>query len=164
MKPTNVYDIGHGQVGTTLKKQRTMDEIWTKWEPIPDLKEKYYVEYIQDDPEIFKVRLYESYASQKRLDIVFENLVKSYRRTDETLRYRVVCYLEKRYDTNFYAKGTFFKITNSKYLEWLSQESCSISDHIPLIHFVLLAADSLVDIVAGYEPIVSSCKKNRPYA
>lgn len=132
-----------------------MNEIWERWEPVAGLRDKYCVEYIDDRIDCFRVRLYwDYYNDPKRVDIFFENSVDSYRRTEEMYRHGVVLDLDKRYGKEFYAPWTLFKITNSKYIKWLSDESCTISDHMPLIHFVMLAADSLVDIVTTYEPKV----------
>lgn len=131
-----------------------MNEIWARWEPISGLSQKYHVESIQDDMNIFRARLYDEYFSVKRVDITFHDQVDAYRRTDETLRSQVVLDLDKYYGHGFYATWTLFKVTNSKYIKWLSEESCTISNHMPLMHFVILAADSLVDIVTTYEPEV----------
>lgn len=131
-----------------------LNEIWERWEPIVGLGEKYYVESIQDDMDIFRARLYDKYFSTKRVDIIFHDQVDAYRKTDETLRSQVVLDLDKCYGHEFYATWTLFKVTNSRYIKWLSEESCTISDHMPLVHFVILAADSLVDIVTTYEPKV----------
>lgn len=131
-----------------------MNEIWERWEPVDGLSRKYHVESIQDDMNIFRVRLYDEYFSDKRVDIIFQDQVDAYRRTDETLRSQVVLDLRRQHDKSFYATWTLFKVTNSQYIKWLSEESCTISDHMPLIHFVILAADSLVDIVTTYEPKV----------
>lgn len=131
-----------------------MDELWERWEPCIGLGAKQYVEYIQDDMNIFKIRLYETYHSTERIDILFNDQVYAYRRTDETLRARILLFLDAKYGNLWYANWSLFAVTNSNYIDWLSKESCTISDHMLLQHFAIVAGDSLVDIATTYEPQV----------
>jgi len=67
----------------------------------------------------------------------------------------VINKIDERYGTEFYAEWTFFKVTNSEYIQWLSEQSYGIAESESLIHFSILAGDSIVDVIAAYEPKIT---------
>lgn len=142
-----------------------MDEIWQRWEPIVGLRDKYCVEYIDDSIDSFRVRLYwDYYHDSQRVDIIFENSVDAYRRSEALYRHGLILDLDQRYGKEFYAQWTLFRVSHSRYIDWISQESCRISDQMPLQHFAIVAANSLVDVVTTYEPNVEYVTVQLPVA
>jgi hypothetical protein len=137
-----------------------MIENWIRWEPIRGLSAKYYIESISDSIEGFQILLVDAKDENKKTQIIFEDSVDSYKRTDETFKHKLVCDLHEKFGRNFYGDWTFFKVTNSSYIQLLSEESYGISDSRPLIHFSLLGADSVVDIICDYEPKILLIKGN----
>ena len=127
---------------------------WIKWEPIEGLSSKYYINSILDGLEGLIVVLSDANDENKKVKVVFEDSVHTYRSTDESFRQSTINDLDEIYGTQFYSDWTFFKVTNSEYMQWLSAQSYSIIDSEPLIHFIFLAVDSVVDIIATYEPKV----------
>src|SRR3989304_7328130 len=110
-----------------------MQEEWTRWEPIEGLGKSYEIDSVSNDNKNgFVVLLSEYNDEKKRLRVAFENSVCSYRSTDETLRCKKIEQLNDKYGTYFYSKWAFFKVTNSEYLQWLSEQSCTISDDYSL--------------------------------
>jgi hypothetical protein len=129
-----------------------MQEQWIRWEPAKGLSSKYCIESILDNLEAFKIVLHDEHDSRKKIYIIFEGFVGSYKWTDETFRLGTVSFLNKQYGTKFYSEWTFFKVINSKYLRLISEESCSISDSRNLIHLVIIESNSILDIIAASEP------------
>ncbi|KKO54063.1 hypothetical protein [Paenibacillus sp. DMB20] len=132
-----------------------MEEIWRIWEVGNEMKSKYYVESIIDNIEGFRILLSEANDESKKVEILFEDSVHAYRSTDESFRQSTINYLDEYYGTEFYRDRTFFKVSNSKYIQWLSLQSFGIADSEPVHHFSILAVDSVVDIIAAYEPKIS---------
>lgn len=131
-----------------------MQEEWTRWKPIEGLAEKYDIDYILDGTNGLIIRVYEDNDPAKKIDVIFERYTDSYRHTKESFRSELIHSLDNKYGKSFYTKGTFFKVTGSEYIKWLSNASNTYSDMFPLIHFCILGVDSVVDVIARYEPTV----------
>lgn len=127
---------------------------WIKWEPIHGLAKKYDIESIVDGKNGLVIRLYSDNKADKKVEIIFKNYVDAYRHTNESFRINTIHALANKYDSNFYGDWTFFMVKDSEYLRWLSQESSSYADMFPFIHFCFLGVDSIVDVLARYEPVV----------
>ncbi|WP_068786946.1 hypothetical protein [Paenibacillus phocaensis] len=132
-----------------------MEESWGIWEVGNDVTSKYYVESINDTIEGFRILLSDANDEFKKVEILFEDSVHAYRSTDESFRQSTINKLDEQYGTEFYKDRTFFKVTNSEYIQWLSLQSFGIADSEQVHHFSILAVDSIVDIIAAYEPKVS---------
>lgn len=130
-----------------------MQENWERWEPISGLSSKYYVESLSDSIEGFRILLSDAYDEYKKVEVLFEDSVHAYRSTDESFRQSVINKIDERYGTEFYSEWTFFKVTNSEYIQWLSEQSYGIAES--LTHFSILAGDSIVDVIAAYEPKIA---------
>ncbi len=135
-----------------------MLEQWTHWKPIEGLSKKYYTDSLSRDNNKFEMVLSDSEDEYKKIRIFFDGGVQSYRSTNESFRLAIVDDLHERYGVQFYGHWTFFKVTNSSYLKWLSEQSDGISDIYNFTHFALLTADSLEDIISGKEPLVEFIK------
>lgn len=134
---------------------RALKEKWTRWEPINNLDEKYYVETIIDNSDGFKIVLSSAKDFERKIQIHFKDSVKAYRRTNETFSLQTVHFLDENYEEDFYGKWSFFKVANSEYLEWLNKQSFGISETFNFTHFCILGSDDMIDIAANYEPEVS---------
>ena len=129
-----------------------MNEQWTKWVPITGLAQKYYIDSISDNIKEFSILLSEYYDRKKKIKIIFENSVDAYRSTDESFRLTTMEKLGQKYGRSFYGDWTFFKVTNSSYIQWLCDESYASSYTSSFIHFSFIAGDSILDVVTNYEP------------
>jgi hypothetical protein len=65
-------------------------------------------------------------------------------------------YIDEKYGTEFYSQWTLFKVTNSEYLEWISNQSFDIAESENLTHFAIVVVDSIIDIIAAYEPKIEN--------
>ena len=135
-------------------------EYWAKWVPINDAAAKYYVDSISDGIEGFKVLLSDADDEQNKVEVIFEESVHAYRSTDESFRQSTINFIYERYGTEFLAEWTFFNVTNSDYIQWLSGQSYGMAESEPLIHFSFLAVDSIVDVIAAYEPKIKVTRSN----
>lgn len=131
-----------------------LNETWTHWKPLEHLASTYYVDSIISTGKTFKVNLYEEDDKDKKVTILFENSVFTYRYTYELFRTYLIFTLDGLYGKKFWADWRFFKVLNSEYLNWLSSQSVTNSNTLDLTHFSIITLDAVVDIIAGYEPKV----------
>jgi hypothetical protein len=132
-----------------------LEEVWKRWEVENDLISKYYIESVTDNIEGLRIVLSDATDESKKVEILFEDSVHVYRSTDESFRQSTINKLDEHYGAEFYRNRTFFIVTNSEYIQWLSLQSYGISDSEPVYHFSILAVDSVVDVIAAYEPKIS---------
>jgi hypothetical protein len=128
-------------------------EKWERWEPIKNLSSEYYLESILFDDDGLKIILSDEIDSTKKLNIVFDGVVASYKLTDETYKIETWAFLDKQYGKAFYSKWRFFRVFNSSYLKILSEDSCGIADSHELLHFVI-TGNEVLEVIVAYEPIV----------
>ena len=131
-----------------------MTEEWVRWEPVPDLASRYYIDSVHNDSNGFTIVLSEDRIVTNKVYVRFKDWVNSYRQTDETFRAYLIHKLHEKYGVAFYSQWSFFKVHNSSYISWLSAESSTISDNFELIHFVVFDPNNVIDIIAGYEPTI----------
>lgn len=129
-----------------------MSEQWVKWEPIKNLSPKYFEESFSDNKNGLKFILVDANNKKKRTAI--ECISDSYLKRNQEFRQATINFLNKYYGSKFHSEWTFFKIINSKYIEWLFEESFGTSKNFPLIHFLLLTENSIIDIITKGEPFV----------
>jgi len=133
-----------------------MVEQWTRWEPIPNLAPKYSVYVLNFNKKGLRIELMDDEHENKIVEISFKRPVVAYTRTDESFILNLLCDLSNAYGDVFYGYWTFFKVTNSRYIQQISQNlRHTISDSSSLIHFVIMSGNDMVDIVSDYEPEVT---------
>lgn len=122
-------------------------EQWEHWMPINNLSKKYYIDYILSDSKIFKIILTDINNVKNKVHVVFEDSIHAFKWVDEIYRFKKIEQLNKQFGTNFCEEWTFFKVTNSDYLKWISDQSYGISDDRDLIHFSFIGANSILDVI-----------------
>ncbi len=128
-------------------------EEWTRWEPINGLSGKYYLDYFSWSEKGFIVELI-SERKKERIQILFDEYIDAYRYTNESFYFKLAGDLSDKYGDDFYGNWSFFKVTNSEYLKWLSEKSCTLSDQMHFVHFCILGGDEVIDIINNDEPKV----------
>lgn len=132
-----------------------MIEQWSKWHPIENLSEKYYIESIIDHMgDICKILLADSNQRTNKILVTFQGSGDGYRLTHQDLQVSIKNMLKEQYGISFYEQWTFFRVTHSDYIQWLSKESGQWSDNFGFQHFVLFGSDVIVDIISSREPKV----------
>ncbi len=132
-----------------------MQEKWSQWKPLDNLADRYYIESISVSIDGFKILLVDAQKESKKVSVLFPHSVHAFRNTDETFRLLTIGYLDENYAPKFYGDWTFFKVENSEYLKWLSEQSHGISDSYKVIHFSIITDDEILDLAASYEPTVT---------
>ncbi len=131
-----------------------MAENWIKWEPVQGLAERYSLDLVIDTKkEGFRIEFSAFEDRKKKIYVNFPNWVHAYRYGEEIFALDRIDQLTKKYGKGF-LNWTFFKVADSSYLQWLSHESHTISDDRKLQHFAFILMDSILDVVAPYEPAV----------
>ncbi|MBI9052076.1 MAG: hypothetical protein JEZ00_21860 [Anaerolineaceae bacterium] len=136
-----------------------MDEQWIKWEPIQGLSRHYYVDLIIDSFDGFFVVLTDAENENKKIEIKFLDSVKAYRSTDEVYRIHLVSTLRETHGEEFINEWALFKVKNSDYKKWLTKQSYDFFDSDTTTHFSIIGGESIVDIIANYDPIVEFKEK-----
>ena len=100
-------------------------EQWIKWVPVDELEKKYDIIAIYYDFDGFKVIFRPIDEQKKLLQMLFESGTDCHRETNESFIYS---YFENPDVFIDDPNWTFFKVKNSKYLKWLSENSHQSSD------------------------------------
>lgn len=139
-------------------KSNLFEEVWTRYQPAyPILKPPYDIISIKDNMDNLKIILHSTKCNQK-LEVIFGSSW-AHRKSYETFRLNLVSQLSKQYGSEFYVEWSFFKIDNSNYLKWLSEESNRWTDKLKLNHFVIIGVDFIMDIIATEEPQIKAVLK-----
>lgn len=126
-------------------------EEWTRWEPTQGLQGKYYLDSFRLDQDNLFLELSNEHEL-KKIQLEFNIDADSYRYTNESFCFKIPSDLSDRYGTEFYSDWSFFKITNSEYVQSFLQESTTVSIGPLVTHFCILGGDEIVDIIAQHEP------------
>lgn len=132
-----------------------MNEQWKKWEPISGLVNKYNVTFISEDMKKdgkFIIILEEYENEKKGVRITWDQGPWAFRITYESFCLKLIYDLNQKYGSNFYVNWTFFKVENSEYSKWLSEQSYQVTDSLKFQHFVIFTPEELIDIVNWSEP------------
>lgn len=133
-----------------------MNEQWTRWQPIPNLEAAYNIKEINFNKKCLNIILTESKQDHKSVEISFKKPIVAYTTTDESFILSLLCNLSKVYGDDFYGKWTFFKVTDSHYIQRiLATLPHTIPNSSMLMHFVLMTGNEMIDIISDYDPEVS---------
>ncbi len=127
-------------------------EGWRKWKPQENLSATYYIDSIIGDIENFNILLTDFNDANKKIKVIFEISVDAYRVIDESYRYRTIVKLVEKYGEKFINDWTFFKVDNSNFKQWLSEESFGFLNPEQFTHFSFIGENCIVDVVTTYEP------------
>jgi len=131
-----------------------MSEKLIRWEPVKELKGIYYLDSTADTASSFELVFSDAIDENKQLQVKFSSRVKGFRSTYETFRERSLLDFYKKYDKSVYQDWTFFKLANSEYLAWLSDQSQGESEKWNLTHYLFTTMEFILDIVHNEEPVV----------
>ncbi len=139
----------------SLNKSQDFMEDWTHWEPVEKISGRYYIDaLILSEKHDLIIKLSNENDTHK-IKITFPNPVGSYKYTNESFCFKIFGDLSDKYGVQFYSNWSFFKITNSQYLQWLLEQSGTISNVCLLQHFCMVGGDEVIDVVTQSEPEVT---------
>jgi hypothetical protein len=140
-----------------------MKENWKKWHPGNNVEGIFYIDSVYDDDvNGFVVTLSKEKNEHELLKIIFSDSVESYKRTNESYNSGVLARIANQHSRAFYRDWIFFQVEHSDYLKNLSIESRGVSDTRNLMHFVITAIDTTLDIITNYEPTVEIIYEDKP--
>jgi hypothetical protein len=138
-----------------IKKRKVMEEYCENWEPLSGLISKYNIDFTEYTiNSTFKILLGEAYSQGRNVSVIFKDGIYAHRDTDESFRLSPIQMLRDCGEIKSRIRWTFFKVKNSLYIKWLLEESNSAADSSQLMHFLFAGENSILDVVATYEPIV----------
>lgn len=128
-----------------------LQEQWNKWLPMPLIKGMYRVENMQGDLWNLEVLLISLEPPYKQLRIFFKFALIAYQYTLLPYRRKSLKAITKQLgiDGNSW---TFFKVSNSDYTKWLSQQSCEINSTEDFTHYVFITPDIMLDVACWGPP------------
>lgn len=131
-----------------------MREEWMQWKPTEGLSTKYYIDSVVDMVSNFKIVLSNAKLEEEKVEIIFCDGVDAYTQVNESFRQKLLHELYKKSDRDSGENGvwTFFKVKNSEYIRWLSEQSYGWSESRDFIHFSFITVDAVLDVITTYEP------------
>lgn len=132
-----------------------MTEQWIKWEPMEGLSAKYFIESIMFNREILRVILINVHDKNQKIQVLFDKTISTFRVTNGVLRLKTIDTINKKYGATFCDEWTFFKVTNSEYVQSLVKDSCETYDPEKFNHLVLIGENSIIEFADSDKPIVS---------
>ena len=125
-----------------------LTEQWHKWEPIAGLSPKYILDSIINDYQVFKVILVDKENPAIKLELeFFEAGVYFEQKIALPFRAQTIAFLKNEYGEAFIDEWTFFKITNSKQQQWMSDQAGILMNFDKFQHLVLITTNFVVDLV-----------------
>jgi len=132
-----------------------MTEQWIQWTPCEDLHGKYMIKKLTADANGLIVDLYAYNGDNHIIEVACKPYAQASRYNSKQWRLHDLCnQLSKSYGEEFHKNWTFFKVLDSEYLEWLDDESGTVSSYCGIMHFCVLAENGVVDIGTDCAPIV----------
>jgi hypothetical protein len=123
---------------------------WKIWHPKENLLEKYRIDTVDGIEEELTIRL-SNEINNKKLLIKWE-VANSYTYSNGQFNNE----LSESFDLT---KWTFFKTKNSKYIEWVREQSWYLYEKWLFDHFVIVGSNAVLDIIIAvpnqttYDPI-----------
>lgn len=137
-----------------------MQEIWEPWHPHGKALNHSYIFSVTNDHEGFIVIL--SNEKTKKDDAVkidFYNGVNSYTVLQGPIVKSLKDCLVKQYGVPFFNQSSFFKIHNSRYIEWASMQSFTMISVPDTQHFCIFTQDKIIHTLTRSEPRIEFLSK-----
>ena len=118
-----------------------LKEQWIKWQLPANKAIAYRFHSFTENSKESTILLVDSDNAARKLEVTPQGLV---------LAYRKVSFPSKQDIVNW----PIFKIINSNFVQFLSDESYGIFSSNDFNHFTLITIDSTIDVVCGLEPVI----------
>jgi len=135
---------------------KDMLEKWVKWNPIDIPKGDYIVTDFAQNSEGVKIILDNE---KDAIQIFFDGVPSIIRIAVEGIRMRTCREALDRYQDDLFFRNHFlFTIENSQLSKWVEEESCGFTEAENLMHYCIVTAAEVIDIIATFEPEVTVSK------
>lgn len=133
-----------------------MEEKWIKLKLPDNFSGAFKVELLSESFPGFRIVFTQILSGEgKRVMAEFIPGVNAYVRTNGALAAQAKEFLYNRDGEKFYHNWAFFRVVNSAYLKWTSEQSSGISDAYGVMHFAFIADDSIIDVITNHEPTIT---------
>lgn len=128
---------------------------WIPFKPADNVSQKYSIDFLKSsiDDIKFKIILSDANNIDKKIIINIAEGVDFYGKIQNEAMLKVIKDIEEKYGKDFHQKWTFFKIENSSYIKWLSDESCGIWNFSYFTHYALIGIDSILYFLSSDDDI-----------
>lgn len=120
------------------------DEKLVRWQKVDGLPGSFEVDALHDDDKGFRLVCQSERAGSRAFMLRFQSVI-AYRLVNESYRLRLV--------GGGVSCGVYI-VENSRLVAWLLDESYGAWNSARLMHYLLVAAEDVVDVVSEWEPVV----------
>ena len=128
-----------------------MKEYWKKWLPTIDVARKYYITKLVENNDGLHLLLV-STDDKSKIKIEFPGYVHAHRYTEELAARSTIEAIRDERGELIASDWTFFIVENSAYARKIEVDSSEIYTASQLIHFAVVASDSLVEVITYLVP------------
>lgn len=133
-----------------------MQEEWIRLEQGVIPEGQFIVESLIQDSDGTKVILDDE---KNVVEIFFDGIPTLIRSTTEGIRMRTWSEVQLKYQNKFFfQKWFFYQVKNSKLSKWAIEESCDFYEEEQLNHYCIVTSEEVIDILAGFKPIIKVMK------
>ena len=136
--------------------KRYMNEQWTRWQPLTDLMVNYSLEHVHNGMRGLEILLADPSDADKKVRVVFAYTMISYTIGGSMGTSLAMNKPQGQDEAPFCNNWSFFEIAHSQYIAHLMEQSATIVEIYDPRHFVILTTNARIDVVASYEPDVTS--------
>lgn len=133
-----------------------MNEQWTRWQPLTDLMVNYSLEHVHNGMRGLEILLADPNNNDKKVRVVFAYTMISYTIAGSLGTSLAMDKPQGHDEAPFCNNWSFFEVAHSKYIAHLMEQSATIVEIYDPRHFVILTTNARIDVVASYEPDVTS--------
>lgn len=126
-----------------------MNDIWIPWNPHEWIQPHYNFVQCNDFIKRFELLL-TGPDNNQQVRIAFDSPIYMYRATYQP--HIAAVSLSK--DHPYYNRWTFFKVINSTYIDWLTEQSYETLETHQYTHFSWVTPQAVIDVISREEPIV----------
>jgi len=130
-----------------------LDQELKSWKPIKGLKGLYKINNIKFINKTMSIELSSQIDKNSKIVVLFDGPVESYKYKEK--KHSKIWEQSIKKDLSLVSLDwSFFKVTNSNYLKWLSEKSCGVSNIYDFIHFVIVDTDKIIEVIYLCDPEV----------
>jgi len=129
-------------------------ENWIPWNPLKKECGEYYINDYNNSFGGLKIILCKAGTEQKtQVHVSWDGMVEAIRIMNESYRSRFWSYLDEN-QKNLHRSWPLFIIHDSEFLNFLSNESCKISDRLKFKHYCIMDMECVLDVASQLQPKV----------
>ncbi|MCS0672455.1 hypothetical protein [Cytobacillus firmus] len=129
-------------------------EEWRKWDPNPHLPKKLELNSLTYNSKGF---ILDFSDSNFRVKVHFEEIM-SFKATDEGKLLSTIQRIYSEY-SEYYLDWVFFKIDNSKFIEWFHQENYEMYTDFNIEHYLFKTPNDVIEVLSNIPPSIIVDKK-----